>query len=105
MILAVAAAGIELVSMVPYLVGIGLMTAAELNAAGMSGTLAACCVAMVLPAIVLVAARIFAHDRVDPVLQRLNAWMNKNGSEALSWFVGIAGTYLALNAASILSVT
>lgn len=100
--LALVAAGVEVLSMVPYLAAIGLMTAADLGVVGTGLTLALYCLVMVLPAAVLVAARIVAHDRVDPLLRRLNDWLDRHGSNALSWFVCIVGVHLALNGASVL---
>lgn len=100
--LAIIAAGIELLSMVPYLAAIGIMTAADLGVAGTGATLAAYCLVMVLPAIVLIAARQLAHTRVDPLLQRLNTWLNQHGSSAMSWFLCAVGIYLTLNAALVL---
>lgn len=102
--LAVLAAGIELASMLPYLGAIGLMTAADLGWAGTGVTLALYCLVMVLPAAVLAAARIAAHDRVEPVLQRLNAWITKHSDGLISAAVCGIGIYLALNAVIILFV-
>lgn len=104
MALALLAAAVELASMLPYIAAIGLMTAADLGWVGTGLTLAAYCLVMILPAIVLVAARMFAHDRVDPHLRRLNTWISKHSDGMLSFAVCGIGFYLALNALVILFI-
>ncbi|WP_245226180.1 GAP family protein [Streptomyces smyrnaeus] len=34
------------------------------------------------------AVRIAAHDRAEPVLQRINDWFTRNSAKALGWTVG-----------------
>lgn len=104
MALAIVAAAVELLSMLPYLAGIGLMTAADLGWAGTGLALAAYCLLMVLPAAVLITARILAHDRVEPILQRINRWMTKHADTMLSTTICGIGFYLAANALIILFV-
>ena len=104
MALAILAAAIELLSMLPYLAGIGLMTAADLGWAGTGLALAAYCLLMIQPATVLITARILAQDRVEPILQRINGWMTKHGDTMLSTTVCGIGFYLAANAVIILFV-
>ena len=78
--LAVAAAGVEVASMLPYLVGIGLISTSELDAATQVLVLAGYCVVMVLPALVLLGIRSVAsraiesglssHERLDGAERR-----------------------------------
>ncbi|AOS64252.1 GAP family protein [Actinoalloteichus hymeniacidonis] len=96
--LALLAATIEVATMLPYLAAIGLLIASGMSFAATTLTLALYCMVMVLPALVLILARLIAHQRVDPLLQRLNDWMTKNGGDALGWIVGIAGFLLARDA-------
>ncbi|ASO21283.1 hypothetical protein FHR81_002253 [Actinoalloteichus hoggarensis] len=100
--LALAAAGMELATMLPYLAAIGLLVTSGIGWGGITLSLAAYCVIMVLPAVVLIGVRLVAHERIDPLLQRMNAWMTKNGNETLSWIVGIAGFLIAQNAVGAL---
>jgi len=96
--LAVAAAAIELASMLPYLAAIGMMTRAELGWPATAVVLAGYCVVMVLPALALLAARVTARRLVEPLLERLDAWMTRNAASATAWVVGIVGFLLARDA-------
>lgn len=95
MMLALVAAVIEVASMVPYLAGIGLITTSgpgwPLNAA----VLAAYCLVMVVPALVLLAGRLVAAPLVNPLLKRLNDWLGRTAAETTAWIVGIVGFLLA----------
>lgn len=95
MTLAVTAALIEAASMVPYLVAIGLIGTADLSWPVTILVLAGYCAVMVLPALLLLAARIGASTKVEPVLQRINGWMVRNGPENTAWIIGIVGFYAA----------
>ncbi|WP_104476006.1 GAP family protein [Microterricola pindariensis] len=104
MALALTAAGIELASMLPYLAGITLITGANVGWAASAGLLAAYCLVMVLPALLALAARLFAAGAVEPLLQRLSGWLSKNAAETTAWIVGIIGFLLARDAALKLSL-
>nr|BFE73705.1 hypothetical protein GCM10020092_070060 [Actinoplanes digitatis] len=52
---------------------------------------------MIVPALLLLAARLAAGDRVTPLLTRISDWMVN--SNALAWIVGIVGFLLARDAA------
>lgn len=43
---------------------------------------------MILPALVLLSARIVAHRLVEPLLQRIARWLEKSGGEMTAWVVG-----------------
>ncbi|MBM7479012.1 GAP family protein [Oerskovia jenensis] len=96
--LALAAAAIELASMLPYLAAIGMMTRSDLGWPATAVVLAGYCVVMVLPALVLLAGRVLAARQVGPLLDRLNAWMTKNAASTTAWVVGIVGFLLARDA-------
>jgi len=100
--LALTATTIELGSMLPYLGAIGSITASGIDWPLSALVLAGYCVLMVLPALVLLAARIVAAGRIEPALGRLEAWLTRNAAETLSWIVGILGVLLIVNAARAL---
>lgn len=102
--LALGAAVIELATMLPYLGAVGLITAAELPAELWIGVLAAYCVLMVVPALVLLAARVLARRLVEPPLARLTAWLERNSAENTAWIVGIVGFLIARDAAAQLGL-
>jgi hypothetical protein len=102
--LALGAATIEVATMLPYLAAIGMVTAASLGAAGTTATMAAYCAVMILPALVLLTARLVARDAIEPVLNKINDWMSKNAASTTGWVIGIVGFLLARDAASRLGL-
>ena len=96
--LALGAAAVEVGSMLPYLAAIGLLTTSDVAWPASAGVLAAYCVVMVAPALVLLGGRVVAARAVDPVLRRLDRWLTKNAAEMTGWVLGILGVLLALNA-------
>ncbi|KPC71631.1 hypothetical protein ADL26_15330, partial [Thermoactinomyces vulgaris] len=97
--LALGAATIEVATMLPYLAAIGMVTSAGIGAAGITATMAGYCLVMVLPALVLLAARLVARNAVEPVLRRINDWMVKNAASTTGWVLGIVGFLVARDAA------
>ncbi|HEY1093065.1 MAG TPA: GAP family protein [Glycomyces sp.] len=97
--LALGAATIEVATMLPYLAAIGMVTSAGIGAAGITATMAGYCLVMVLPALVLLVARLAARDAVEPVLRRINDWMVKNAASTTGWVLGIVGFLIARDAA------
>lgn len=93
--LALGAAAVEAASMLPYLGAIGLLSTSELSFPQRSVVLAGYCVVMVLPALVLLGLRLGAGRVVEPVLGRVAAWMERQGTETTAWIVGIVGFLLA----------
>lgn len=98
MSLALVATAREVVIMVPYLAAVGLLANADLTWQVIGGALAGYCVVRILPAVLLDAVRIAAHDRAEPVLQRINDWFTRNSAKALGWTVGGIGIGMVLNA-------
>jgi hypothetical protein len=96
--LALAAAGLEAATMLPYLAAIGLLGASELALLPTVAVLAGYCVVMVLPALVLLAGRVFAAGVVQPMLERINAWMIRTSAENTAWVLGILGFLVARDA-------
>jgi len=97
--LALAAALVEVGSMLPYLAAIGTITALDLATPARVAVLAGYCLVMVAPALVLLVARVAAAGRIEPALGRLEGWLTRNAGETLSWIVGIIGVLLVVNAA------
>ena len=95
--LALTAAAAEVTTMLPYLAAIGLLTTSGLSAAQTTVTMAGYCLLMIVPALVLLVARIAVGDRVTPVLTRMGDWIAR--SNAVAWIVGIVGFLLARDAA------
>jgi hypothetical protein len=96
--LALLAALAELATMLPYLGAIGMMTTSDVGATAVPALLAGYCAIMVLPAGVLLAARVVAHARIEPVLTRMNKWITEKGANATGWIIGIAGFLIARDA-------
>jgi hypothetical protein len=102
--LALAAAAIEVGSMIPYLAGIGLISTSGLEWPATGLLLAGYCGVMVLPALVLLVARVVAARAVEPALTRLSDWMTKHAASTTAWIVGIVGFLLARDAAVALGL-
>lgn len=102
--LAVAAAAVEVASMLPYLVGIGLLSTSEFDPVTRLLVLVGYCIVMVLPALVLLALRVAAARAMERPLARIGAWMERNAAETTGWIVGILGFLLARAAAAELGV-
>ena len=96
--LALAAATVELGSMLPYLGAIGALTASDLGWPATAVVLAGYCSLMIAPALALLAVRVVGASRVEPVLARLERWLSRNASTTLSWVVGIVGVLLVIHA-------
>lgn len=100
MLLALLAGLTEVATMLPYLGAIGLMTTSGLSALTVLTLLAGYCLVMIVPAGVLLTARITARNLVEPLLQRLNNWIMRSGASATGWIIGIAGFLVARDAAA-----
>lgn len=96
--LALAAALVEVASMLPYLAATGLIGSAEVSWPQRLLLLAGYCLVMVLPALVLLALRLVAHRLVAPLLGRIAAWMERTAGEWTAWIVGIVGFLIARDA-------
>ncbi|MGF1647858.1 MAG: GAP family protein [Kineosporiaceae bacterium] len=96
--LALVAAALEIATMLPYLGALGLVGTSDLAWPGRVAVLAGYCLVMVVPALVLTAARVVAGARVEAPLQRLAGWLQRTSGETLAWIVGIVGFLLARDA-------
>ena len=96
--LALGAAALEVATMLPYLAATGIIGSSGLGGPARVGVLAAYCLVMVLPALVLLGGRLAAQRSVEPLLRRVAAWMERSGAETTSWVVGIVGFLVARDA-------
>jgi hypothetical protein len=103
-VLALAAAGIEVLSMVPYLAAIATITASGVGAPVWLPVLAGYVVVMVLPAVVLLGIRLAVHDRIRPALEVISGWMSRRMEEALGWVLAIVGFFLTADAVTRLEL-
>ncbi|MDG4761227.1 GAP family protein [Micromonospora sp. WMMD710] len=102
--LALLAALAEVATMLPYLGAVGLLATSGVGTATVVALLAGYCLVMVLPAVVLLGARVARPRLVEPVLARLNTWIVTKAGSALGWILGIAGFLIASDAASRLDL-
>jgi hypothetical protein len=98
--LALLAALAEVATMLPYLGAIGLMATSGLTTGAIGIVLAGYCVVMVVPALVLLALRVVARARIEPLLERMNRWVVEKGASATGWVLAIAGFLIARDAAA-----
>ncbi len=101
-VLALAAAVIEAASMIPYLAAIGVLTASDLSLAESSSVLFCYCLVMIAPALLLLAVRLLLHDYVAPTLTKLEAFLSRNGNEAMAWVMFLVGLYMAGDSLKVL---
>ncbi|MET8040831.1 GAP family protein [Micromonospora sp. NPDC005215] len=102
--LALLAALAEVATMLPYLGAVGLLATSAVGPAAVVTLLAGYCLVMVLPAVVLLGARLARPALVEPLLARLNAWIVAKAGGALGWILGIAGFLVARDAAARLDL-
>lgn len=100
---AVAAVGMEVATMLPYLGAIGLLTAHVPDVLSRVGMLAAYCGVMVLPALALLGLRRVASSWIEGPLRRVEAWAERSGSTAMGWILGVLGVVLAMQAIGVLN--
>lgn len=100
--LALVAATLEVATMLPYLGAIGLLVGTDLAVGAQVGVLAAYCVVMIVPALVLLSGRLLFRSAVEPRLVGFSAWLERTGAETTAWVLGIAGFLVAGDAAAVL---
>ncbi|GGM00561.1 MULTISPECIES: GAP family protein [Micromonospora] len=98
--LALLAALAEVATMLPYLAAIGLLATAELAGPTTLALLGGYCLVMVLPAVLLLGARVALPATIEPLLVRLNRWITEKAGSTMGWILGIAGFLLARDAAA-----
>lgn len=93
--LAVTAVLIEAASMLPYLAATGIIAAQTTGAPEAGVVLAAYCLVMIAPALLLAGGRMAARQLLEAPLVRIEAWMSANARGATLWIIGIAGFFIA----------
>ncbi|MBL3687420.1 hypothetical protein D3248_10735 [Leucobacter zeae] len=101
---ALAAGLVEVASMLPYLIGMTMIADAPIGMPTRFGLLAGYCVVMILPALLLLAARVAAAGLVERPLQRLADWLERTGAENTAWILGIIGFLLLRAGATQLGI-
>jgi hypothetical protein len=96
--LAVGAGLVEVASMLPYLAALGLIGTQGLGWPTSGLWVVGYCLVMIAPALVLMAARVFAARLVERPLGRLDRWLTKNAASTTAWVVGIVGFLVARDA-------
>ncbi len=95
---------IEAASMLPYLGALALLGASGVSFAAQVGILAGYNLLMIVPALVLLGARLALRDRADALLERVAGWVGERVGGAVWWVVGIAGFFLAADAVARLGL-
>ncbi|WP_088319927.1 GAP family protein [Kineosporia sp. R_H_3] len=93
--LAVAAGAVEAVSMVPYLGALAALGASSADTLVRVAALAAYCGVMVLPALLLLLARVTLHGLVAGLLGRVDRWLTRTAGELTATVLFLLGAYLA----------
>ncbi|MDN5825516.1 MAG: GAP family protein, partial [Micrococcaceae bacterium] len=78
----------------PYVAAIGVLTVSGPAGAGSFLLLAGYCVVMLLPAGLLLTARLLLAHRINGPLHRLGQWLGKASAEAVLWIMGVGGFLL-----------
>lgn len=98
MALAVTAVLAEDATMAPYLAAIGFITAEGAGLPGNVLLLAAYCLVMIAPAILLTVGRIVSRSALERPLTALDKWLTTHAQTTTSWILGVVGVILALRA-------
>lgn len=96
--LALAAVGLEVATLLPYLAGIGLVASQAPQAPGSVGMILFYCVVMILPALVLLGGRLVAHRLLERPLRRLEAFLSRHANGTIALILFLLGLFLGLNA-------
>ncbi|WP_350347946.1 GAP family protein [Agromyces sp. G08B096] len=103
-VVALGAGLIEAATMLPYLGAVGLITGAGLPASEWIWVLAAYCLVMIAPALLLLLVRVAARPLVEPALRRFADWLQRTSGETTAWIVGIVGFLVLRDAATTLGL-
>lgn len=93
--LGAGAALTEAATMVPYLAANGIITSMDIGWPLRLALLAAYCVVMILPALVLIAAAALAGQRIWPRLERIVPTLEREAKVTLLWIAAIVGVWMA----------
>ncbi|KKI86294.1 GAP family protein [Shouchella clausii] len=96
--LAFTACLLEVATMLPYLLAIGIISSNDYSLQQSGFILFGYCIIMILPALILLMGRVFAHNLLKKPLIHLEIWLSKNARNTTAWIIGIVGFILAANA-------
>ncbi|WP_460682653.1 GAP family protein [Nesterenkonia populi] len=97
LMLALVAGILEVATMLPYLAGIGIISANDVPENTRFWLLGGYSLVMILPAIVLLIARLIAGKTVIGPLTRLDDWFNRKSGSAFAWIIGIVGAVIVVH--------
>lgn len=97
--LALLAGMLELTMMVPYLGAIGMLTTSDIGWSIRILLLVAYTLTMIVPALVIFVIRSVVHEQVEPWLERLSKWVEKEADHAAVWVPAVVGIFIAYSAA------
>lgn len=102
--LALTAVGLEIATLLPYLAGIGLVATSGTGLPGSTLMIFFYCAVMILPAMVLLAARIVARSVLERPLARLERFLSRHANGTVALILFLLGLFLGLNALGSLGV-
>lgn len=96
--LALTAVGLEIVTLIPYLTGIGLVAGQSPEPLGSVGMILFYCAVMIAPAVVLLVGRVLARRLLERPLRRLEAFLSRHANGTIAVILFLVGLFLGLNA-------
>lgn len=96
--LALAAVGLEIATLIPYLAGIGLVAATAPAPPGSALMILFYCAVMVTPALVLLLGRIAARPLLERPLAKLEGFLSRHANGTIALILFLLGLFLGLNA-------
>lgn len=96
--LALAAVGLEIATLLPYVAGIGMVAAEDPGLPTAPGMILFYCLVMIVPALVLLTARIAAGQAVEQPLQKLEGFLSRHANGTIALILFLLGLWLGINA-------
>lgn len=96
--LALAAVGLEIATLVPYLAGIGLVAGFAPEPPTSVALILLYCAVMITPALLLLLGRILAHRLLGGVLRRLEEFLSRHANGTIALVLFLLGLFLGMNA-------
>ena len=96
--LGLAAVGLEIATLLPYLAGIGLVAAEDPGMPAAPGMVLFYCLVMIIPALVLLAGRLLARRALERPLQWLEGFLSRHASGTVALILFLLGLWLGLGA-------
>lgn len=96
--LALAAVGLEIATLLPYLAGIGLVAAESPEAPMGPAMILFYCMVMITPALVLLVLRLTAHRALERPLKKLEGFLSRHANGTVALILFLLGLWLVLGA-------